>query len=94
MVINNSNIAYVASLLPQVLFDGYLMVGIDGAVSNNGSDWFCYHASSHAILPVGFSKKSDITLTVPPGEYDAPLHQLPLREQCRRLKARLERYTR
>ncbi|XP_056285750.1 lethal(3)malignant brain tumor-like protein 2 isoform X2 [Pseudoliparis swirei] len=54
----------------KVLFDGYLMVGIDGAVSNNGSDWFCYHASSHAILPVGFSKKSDITLTVPP-DYDS-----------------------
>ncbi|XP_069578285.1 lethal(3)malignant brain tumor-like protein 2 [Brachyistius frenatus] len=54
----------------KVLFDGYLMVGIDGAISNNGSDWFCYHASSHAILPVDFCKKNNIPLTVPQG-YDA-----------------------
>ncbi|XP_042083010.1 lethal(3)malignant brain tumor-like protein 2 isoform X2 [Haplochromis burtoni] len=54
----------------KVLFDGYLMVGIDGTISNNGSDWFCYHASSHAILPINFCKKNNIPLTVPPG-YDA-----------------------
>ncbi|XP_029282090.1 LOW QUALITY PROTEIN: lethal(3)malignant brain tumor-like protein 2 [Cottoperca gobio] len=54
----------------KVLLDGYLMVGIDGAVSNNGSDWFCYHASSHAILPVDFCKKNNIALTVPQG-YDS-----------------------
>ncbi|XP_044034921.1 lethal(3)malignant brain tumor-like protein 2 isoform X2 [Siniperca chuatsi] len=54
----------------KVLLDGYLMVGIDGTVSNNGSDWFCYHASSHAILPVDFCKKNDIPLTVPQG-YDS-----------------------
>ncbi|CAI5659525.1 lethal(3)malignant brain tumor-like protein 2 isoform X1 [Oreochromis niloticus] len=54
----------------KVLFDGYLMVGIDGTISNNGSDWFCYHASSHGILPINFCKKNDIPLTVPPG-YDA-----------------------
>ncbi|KAM9837740.1 lethal(3)malignant brain tumor-like protein 2 isoform 2-T2 [Aulostomus maculatus] len=53
----------------KVLLDGYLMVGIDGTVSNNGSDWFCYHASSHAILPVDFCKKNNIPLTVPQG-YD------------------------
>ncbi|KAL6094461.1 l3mbtl2 [Pungitius sinensis] len=53
----------------KVLLDGYLMVGIDGVLSN-GSDWFCYHASSHAIFPVDFCKKNDIPLTVPPG-YDA-----------------------
>lgn len=53
---------------PQVLFDGYLMVGIDGTISNNGSDWFCYHASSHAILPVDFCKKNYIPLTVPQGK--------------------------
>nr|XP_057918181.1 lethal(3)malignant brain tumor-like protein 2 [Doryrhamphus excisus] len=51
----------------EVLSDGYLMVGIDGAVSLNGSDKFCYHASSHAILPKGFCKKNDIPLTVPQG---------------------------
>ncbi|XP_037837688.1 lethal(3)malignant brain tumor-like protein 2 isoform X2 [Kryptolebias marmoratus] len=49
----------------KVLLDGYLMVGIDGTASNNGSDWFCYHASSHAVLPVGFCEKNKITLTVP-----------------------------
>ncbi|KAG8009002.1 Lethal(3)malignant brain tumor-like protein 2 [Nibea albiflora] len=54
----------------KVLLDGYLIVGIDGAISNNGSDWFCYHASSHAILPVGFCKKNNIPLTVPQG-YDS-----------------------
>ncbi|XP_038591685.1 lethal(3)malignant brain tumor-like protein 2 isoform X2 [Micropterus salmoides] len=54
----------------KVLLDGYLMVGIDGTISNNGSDWFCYHASSHAILPVDFCKKNNIPLTVPQG-YDS-----------------------
>uniref|UniRef100_A0A4W6G0G9 L3MBTL histone methyl-lysine binding protein 2 n=1 Tax=Lates calcarifer TaxID=8187 RepID=A0A4W6G0G9_LATCA len=54
----------------KVLYDGYLMVGIDGTISNNGSDWFCYHASSHAILPVDFCKKNNIPLTVPQG-YDS-----------------------
>ncbi|XP_036936791.1 lethal(3)malignant brain tumor-like protein 2 isoform X2 [Acanthopagrus latus] len=54
----------------KVLLDGYLMVGIDGTISNNGSDWFCYHASSHAILPVNFCKKNNIPLTVP-GGYDS-----------------------
>ncbi|XP_037611426.1 lethal(3)malignant brain tumor-like protein 2 isoform X2 [Sebastes umbrosus] len=53
----------------KVLLDGYLMVGIDGTISNKGSDWFCYHASSHAILPVDFCKKNNIPLTVPQG-YD------------------------
>ncbi|KAF0025171.1 hypothetical protein F2P81_022052 [Scophthalmus maximus] len=54
----------------KVLLDGYLMVGIDGAVSDNGSDRFCYHASSHAILPVNFCEKNNIPLTVPQG-YDS-----------------------
>ncbi|XP_039990968.1 lethal(3)malignant brain tumor-like protein 2 isoform X2 [Xiphias gladius] len=54
----------------KVLLDGYLMVGIDCTTSSNGSDWFCYHASSHAILPVDFCKKNNIPLTVPQG-YDS-----------------------
>lgn len=54
----------------EVLLDGYLMVGIDGTLSNKGSDWFCYHASSHAILPIGFCEKNNIPLTVPQG-YDS-----------------------
>ncbi|XP_058477453.1 lethal(3)malignant brain tumor-like protein 2 [Solea solea] len=49
----------------KVLLDGYLMVGIDGATSDN--DQFCYHASSHAIFPVNFCKKNLIPLTVPKG---------------------------
>ncbi|CAJ1080641.1 lethal(3)malignant brain tumor-like protein 2 isoform X1 [Xyrichtys novacula] len=51
----------------KVLLDGYLMVGIDGTISHNGADWFCYHASSHALLPVGFCEKNDIPLSVPQG---------------------------
>lgn len=51
----------------KVLLDGYVMVGMDGTMYNNGSDWFCYHASSHAILPVGFCEKNNITLKVPSG---------------------------
>ncbi|XP_057682098.1 lethal(3)malignant brain tumor-like protein 2 isoform X6 [Corythoichthys intestinalis] len=51
----------------KVLLDGYLMVAIDGAPSHNGCDRFCYHASSHAILPKDFCKRNDIALTVPQG---------------------------
>ncbi|CAL8284016.1 unnamed protein product [Merluccius merluccius] len=53
----------------KILLDGYLMVGIDSAELVNGADHFCYHASSHAILPPGFCEKNQIPLTVPPG-YD------------------------
>ncbi|XP_035001144.2 lethal(3)malignant brain tumor-like protein 2 [Hippoglossus stenolepis] len=58
------------STVRKVLLDGYLMVGIDGALSDNSSDWFCYHASSHAIMPVDFCNKNNIPLTVPQG-YDS-----------------------
>lgn len=44
------------------------MIGIDGAASADGSDWFCYHASSHAIFPVNFCQKNNIDLTPPKGE--------------------------
>uniref|UniRef100_A0A8C2AS86 L3MBTL histone methyl-lysine binding protein 2 n=1 Tax=Cyprinus carpio TaxID=7962 RepID=A0A8C2AS86_CYPCA len=53
----------------KVLLDGYIMVGIDGVEIGDGSDWFCYHASSHAILPVGYCESNNIPLTLPPG-YD------------------------
>ncbi|XP_077358316.1 lethal(3)malignant brain tumor-like protein 2 isoform X3 [Festucalex cinctus] len=53
----------------KVLSDGYLMVGIDGGASH-AADWFCYHASSHALLPKGFCKKNNIPLTVPK-DFDA-----------------------
>ncbi|XP_027578511.1 lethal(3)malignant brain tumor-like protein 2 isoform X1 [Pipra filicauda] len=52
----------------KVLLDGYLMIGIDGATSADGSDWFCYHASSHAIFPVNFCKRNSIDLTPPKGQ--------------------------
>ncbi|XP_076154416.1 lethal(3)malignant brain tumor-like protein 2 isoform X4 [Alosa pseudoharengus] len=52
----------------KVLLDGYIMVGIDGVEIGDGSDWFCYHASSHAILPTGYCDKNNIPLTVPPGQ--------------------------
>lgn len=48
------------------------MVGIDGVEIGDGSDWFCYHASSHAILPVGFCDKQNIPLTLPPGAPPTP----------------------
>uniref|UniRef100_A0A672SV38 Lethal(3)malignant brain tumor-like protein 2 n=1 Tax=Sinocyclocheilus grahami TaxID=75366 RepID=A0A672SV38_SINGR len=53
----------------KVLLDGYIMVGIDGVEIGDGSDWFCYHANSHAILPVGYCENNNIPLTLPPG-YD------------------------
>ncbi|XP_026724158.1 lethal(3)malignant brain tumor-like protein 2 isoform X2 [Athene cunicularia] len=52
----------------KVLLDGYLMISIDGATSDDGSDWFCYHASSHAIFPVNFCQKNNIDLTPPKGQ--------------------------
>ncbi|XP_041033736.1 lethal(3)malignant brain tumor-like protein 2 isoform X2 [Carcharodon carcharias] len=51
----------------KVLLDGYLMIGIDGCEAADGTDWFCYHASSCSIFPVGFCKKNDIELTPPRG---------------------------
>ncbi|XP_067225286.1 lethal(3)malignant brain tumor-like protein 2 isoform X1 [Chanodichthys erythropterus] len=65
--LNLGNIC-VASIR-KVLLDGYIMVGIDGVEIGDGSDWFCYHASSHAILPVGYCESNNIPLTLPPG-YD------------------------
>ncbi|XP_074127902.1 lethal(3)malignant brain tumor-like protein 2 isoform X1 [Sminthopsis crassicaudata] len=54
----------------RVLLDGYLMICIDGSPSVDDSDWFCYHASSHAIFPATFCQKNAIDLTPPKG-YDA-----------------------
>ncbi|KAI7797322.1 lethal(3)malignant brain tumor-like protein 2 [Triplophysa rosa] len=55
----------------KVLLDGYIMVGIDGVEIGDGSDWFCYHASSYAILPVGYCQDNNIPLTVPTGYVQA-----------------------
>ncbi|KAJ8406668.1 hypothetical protein AAFF_G00295840 [Aldrovandia affinis] len=51
----------------KVLLDGYLMVSIDGVEIGDGSDWFCYHASSHGIMPTSYCLQNKIPLTLPPG---------------------------
>lgn len=53
----------------KVLADGYLMIGIDGSEAADGSDWFCYHATSPSIFPVGFCEINMIELTPPRGTY-------------------------
>lgn len=63
---------------PQVLLDGYLMICVDGGPSTDGSDWFCYHASSHAIFPATFCQKNDIELTLPKGKSGLTRLQAPL----------------
>ena len=44
------------------------MVGIDGMMAADGSDWFCYHASSSNIFPVGTCNLKKLPLT-PPRDY-------------------------
>ncbi|KAM4722841.1 lethal(3)malignant brain tumor-like protein 2 [Rhinophrynus dorsalis] len=56
-----------AATVCKVLLEGYLMVGIDSAPSTDGLDWFCYHATSNSIFPVGFCEKNNIDLTLPTG---------------------------
>ncbi|UYV75862.1 MBTD1 [Cordylochernes scorpioides] len=51
----------------RVLRNNYLMIGIDGMMAANGSDWFCYHATSPCIFPVGFCDLNNIELTPPRG---------------------------
>lgn len=51
----------------EVLRNNYLMIGIDGMMAANGSDCFCYHASSPCIFPVGFCEDHEIALTPPRG---------------------------
>lgn len=43
------------------------MIGIDGSEAVDGSDWFCYHATSPSIFPVGFCEINEIELTPPRG---------------------------
>ena len=43
------------------------MIGIDGSTAEDGSDWFCYHAASPCIFPVGFCEINNIDLTPPRG---------------------------
>ncbi|MBN3293105.1 LMBL2 protein, partial [Polypterus senegalus] len=53
----------------KVLLDGYLMIGLDITETPDSNNWFCFHASSHAIFPAGFCDRNEITLTLPFG-YD------------------------
>ena len=43
------------------------MIGIDGSLAENGMDWFCYHATSSCIFPVGFCELNSLELTPPRG---------------------------
>ncbi|KAM6957390.1 MBT domain-containing protein 1-like [Aplochiton taeniatus] len=56
----------------KVLADGYLMIGIDGSEAADGSDWFCYHATSPSIFPAGFCEINTIDLTPPRGYSSLP----------------------
>ncbi|ELT89486.1 hypothetical protein CAPTEDRAFT_108770, partial [Capitella teleta] len=51
----------------KVLRNNYLMIGIDGSMAADGSDWFCYHSTSPCIFPVGFCELNQIVLTPPRG---------------------------
>ncbi|XP_073166406.1 MBT domain-containing protein 1 isoform X8 [Lepidochelys kempii] len=59
--------AICVATIRKVLADGYLMIGIDGSEAADGSDWFCYHATSPSIFPVGFCEINAIELTPPRG---------------------------
>lgn len=51
----------------KVLKNNYLMIGIDGSIAQNGTDWFNYHSTSPCIFPVGFCEVNGIELTPPRG---------------------------
>ncbi|KAJ8246440.1 hypothetical protein GJAV_G00267820 [Gymnothorax javanicus] len=64
--------AICVATVRKVLADGYLMIGIDGSEAADGSDWFCYHATSPSIFPVGFCEINEIELTPPRGYTKLP----------------------
>ncbi|XP_005093400.1 MBT domain-containing protein 1 [Aplysia californica] len=59
--------AICVATVTKVLRNNYLMIGIDGSMAENGSDWFCYHATSPCIFPVGFCEINNLNLTPPRG---------------------------
>uniref|UniRef100_T1KMI6 FCS-type domain-containing protein n=1 Tax=Tetranychus urticae TaxID=32264 RepID=T1KMI6_TETUR len=63
--LNLSNIC--VATVTKVLRSHYLMIGIDGMMANDGSDWFCYHVLSPNIFPAGFCMLNNIPLTPPSG---------------------------
>ncbi|XP_061085777.1 MBT domain-containing protein 1 isoform X3 [Conger conger] len=64
--------AICVATVRKVLADGYLMIGIDGSEAADGSDWFCYHATSPSIFPAGFCEINEIELTPPRGYTKLP----------------------
>lgn len=63
--------AICVATVMKVLKNNYLMIGIDGSIAQNGSDWFCYHATSPCVFPVGFCEVNGLNLT-PPRGYNKP----------------------
>ncbi|XP_058801938.1 polycomb protein Sfmbt-like isoform X2 [Phymastichus coffea] len=62
--------AICAATVMQVLRENYIMIRIDSYDEDaTGSDWFCYHACSPCIFPVGFCAQHGLPLTPPKG-YD------------------------
>uniref|UniRef100_A0A0B7B795 FCS-type domain-containing protein n=1 Tax=Arion vulgaris TaxID=1028688 RepID=A0A0B7B795_9EUPU len=70
----------------KVLRNNYLMIGIDGSMAENGSDWFCYHTTSPCIFPVGFCKINNLELTPPRGT-KGPFKWLDYLKQTRSVAA-------
>lgn len=58
----NMKTVNVATVFKVLRFD-YLMIGVDGMTSEDGSDAFCYHRSD--CLPINYAKKYKIALTKP-----------------------------
>ncbi|XP_052794901.1 MBT domain-containing protein 1-like isoform X2 [Mya arenaria] len=63
--------AICVATVMKVLKNNCLMIGIDGSIAQNGSDWFCYHATSPCIFPVGFCEVNGLLLT-PPRHHEGP----------------------
>ncbi|XP_064636083.1 MBT domain-containing protein 1-like isoform X2 [Lineus longissimus] len=71
----------------KVLRNNYLMIGIDGSMAANGSDWFCYHASSPCIFPVGFCEINNIELSPPKGYRTPPFKWFDYLKQTKSVAA-------
>ncbi|XP_043943060.1 lethal(3)malignant brain tumor-like protein 2 [Protopterus annectens] len=52
----------------KVLLDGYLMISVESVESSDGSECFCYHASSPYIFPAEFCQTHHIELMPPKGK--------------------------
>ncbi|XP_060603934.1 MBT domain-containing protein 1-like isoform X1 [Ruditapes philippinarum] len=77
----NLSAVCVATVM-KVLKNNYLMIGIDGSIAQNGTDWFCYHATSPCIFPVGFCEVNGLQLT-PPRGYKTPFRWFDYLKQTR-----------